>query len=162
MSKRSALFSILALSLWILSCDGSSRPSNADDGHGHGASYACGTVEAPVTFVLKDIAPAAGTTVANQNIVQQFTLVDPPFMLSNGLTFVFLATHTAGTPSPLPLQFTVATSGKDQVYSTTVTSWSTAPGHVEMGVPVQNILQAHNGCAFVFPSPLFSYDVTSP
>ena len=160
MSKRSALFSLLALSLWILSCDGSSRPSNADDGHGHGASYACGTVEAPVTFVLKDVAPAAGTTVANQSIVQQFTLVDPPFIIASGLDLVLLPTHTAGAPNPLSLSYKVNTSGKDHVYNVPVDSWSTAPGHVEMGEQATHIND--NGCAFVFPSPLFSYDVTSP
>lgn len=160
MSKRSGLVSLLALSLWSLGCDGSSRPATADDGHGRGASYACGTKEDPVTFVLTDVAPAAGTTVANQDIVQQFTLVDPPFILSNGLTFVFLPTHTAGTPSPLPLQIVGNTSAKNHVYSTTVTSWSTAPGHVEMGEQATHS-NAH-GCAFVFPSPLFSYDVISP
>jgi hypothetical protein len=35
-----------------------------------------------------------------------------------------------------------------------------APSHVEVGV--LGILESDNGCAFVFPSPLFSYDVTSP
>ena len=159
MSKRSALFSLLALSLWILSCDGSSRPSNADDGHGHGASYACGTVEAPVTFVLKDVAPAGGTTVTNQGILEQFTIVDSPFLFSS-LTFELLAAHTAGTSSPNPLAFTLSREGKDLICSTNIDSWSMAPGHVE--VAVHGILEGDNGCAFVFPVPLFSYDVTSP
>jgi hypothetical protein len=110
--------------------------------------------------MLRDVAPAAGTTVANQNIVQKFTIVDPPFMITTGLSFQFLPKHTAGTPSPLSLQFTVAADGKDHVYSTTVDSWSTSPGHVEMGV--EDVLLNSNDCAFVFPSPLFSYDVTNP
>lgn len=64
------------------------------------------------------------------------------------------------TFSPTPLQFTMVVQGKDQVYSTTIDSWSTARGHVEMGV--SNMLANDNGCVFLFPSPLFSYDITSP
>jgi hypothetical protein len=64
------------------------------------------------------------------------------------------------TFSPTPLQFTMVVQGKDQVYSTTIDSWSTAPGHVEMGV--SNMLANNNGCVFVSSSPLFSYDITSP
>jgi hypothetical protein len=160
MSKLLVLAGLFALPLGIVGCGSGSRPATADDGSGHGASYACGTTAAPVTFVLRDVTPAAGTTVANQSIVQKFTLVDPPFMITSGLSFTFLPKHTAGTPSPLPLQFTIVSDGKDHVYSTTVSSWSTAPGRVEMGV--RDVLLTHNDCAFVFPSPLFSYDVTSP
>ena len=159
MSKRSALVSLLALSLWTLSCDGSSRPTTADDGLGHGASYACGTVEAPVKFVLKDVAPSAGTTVANQSIAQSFTIVDPPFLFSS-LHFTFLPSHTAGLYSPNPLAFNSLQQGRDIVYTTTVTSWSTAPSHVEMAEQATHLTDS--GCAFVFPTPLFSYDVTSP
>jgi hypothetical protein len=160
MSKRLAFVTMLAMPLGFFGCGADSRPTTADDGRGHGTSYACGTKADPVTFVLRDVAPAAGTTVANQSIVQRFTLVDPPFVFTSGLTFNFLATHTAGTPSPLTLQFTVDMSAKDHVYSTTVDAWSTAPGHVEMGEQATHF--NGNGCAFVFPSPLFSYDVTSP
>jgi hypothetical protein len=159
MSKLLAFVS-LSISVGLFGCGADSRPTTADDGRGHGASYACGTEQNPVTFVLKDVAPAAGTSVANQSIVQQFTLLDPPFVLTNGLTFSFPPNHTAGTPRPLPLQIAVDMSAKDHVYSTTVDSWSTAPGHVEMGERATHLNA--NGCAFVFPSPLFSYDVTSP
>jgi hypothetical protein len=109
--------------------------------------------------VLKDVAPAAGTTVPNQNIVEKFTIVDPPFVIT-GLSFQILPKHTGGTTSPLALQFTVASDGKDDIYRMTVDSWSTAPGHVEIGVP--GVFLNGNDCAFVFPSPLFSYDVTNP
>ena len=150
----------LLIVLWcFLGCGSQSRPTTADDGHGHGASYACGTQSAPVTLLIKDVAPAVGTTVPSQSIVQQFTLVDAPFMLTT-LKFVYLPEHTAGTSSPNPLQFTVVAQGKDLVFASTADSWSTAPGHVEVGVP--DMLATDNGCVFVFPSPLFSYDVTSP
>jgi hypothetical protein len=160
MSKRSALATSLVVSLGIFGCGGNSRPTNADDGHGHGASYACGTEKDPVTFVLKDVVPAAGTAVANQGILEQFTVVDSPFLFST-LTFDLLPAHTAGTSSPNPLGFTLRQAeGNDVVCSTTVDSWAMAPSHVEVGV--LGILESDNGCAFVFPSPLFSYDVTSP
>lgn len=64
------------------------------------------------------------------------------------------------TFSSTPLQFTMVVQGKDQVYSATIDAWSTAPGHVEMGV--NNIVANNSGCVLVFPSPLFSYDITSP
>lgn len=160
MSNLVAFVSLLVVPLGVLGCGANSRPTTADDGHGHGASYACGTETDPVTFVLKDVAPAAGTTVASQGIVQQFTLVDPPFYMRQ-LDFVFLLPrHTAGTPNPSPLQFTIDMSARDHVYSIPVYSWSTAPGHVEIGEQAMHLND--NGCAFVFPSPLFSYDVTSP
>jgi hypothetical protein len=159
MSRLPASVTLLAISLGILGCGDSWRAATAGDGSGHGDS-SCGTQANPVTLVLKDVAPAASTAVANKSIVQQFTLVDPPLTLSNGLAFSFLPKHTAGTPSPLPMQYVVDMSGKDHVYRTTVDSWSIAPGHVEMGV--QGTLANDDGCVFVFPSPLFSYDVTSP
>jgi hypothetical protein len=160
MSKLLVFVGLFALALGFVGCGADSRPATADDGRGHGASYACGTTAAPVTFVLRDVAPAAGTTVANQSIVQKFTIVDPPFMITTGLSFQFLPKHTAGTPSPLALPFTITSDGKDHVYSTTVDSWSTSPGHVEMGI--LGTLANDNDCAFVFPTPLFSYDVTNP
>jgi hypothetical protein len=159
MSRLLLRVSFLVASLGLLGCGGNSRPTTADDGHGHGASYACGTEQAPVTLVLKDVAPATGTTVANKSIVEQFTIVDSPFIVDK-LTFVSLPQHTAGTFSPTPLQLTMVVQGKDQVYSTTIDSWSTAPGHVEVGV--SNMLANDNGCVFLFPSSLFSYDITSP
>ncbi|HEY5284352.1 MAG TPA: hypothetical protein VIM14_16285 [Polyangia bacterium] len=159
MPRLLVLVSLLVPSLGIFGCGGSSRPTTGDDGHGHGASYACGTEQAPVTLVLKDVAPEVGATVPNRTIVQQFTVVDPPFIMDK-LTFVFLPKHTAGTPSPSPLQLTVVAQGKDQVYSATIDAWSTAPGHVEMGV--DNVMANNNGCVFIFPSTLFSYEITSP
>ncbi len=63
------------------------------------------------------------------------------------------------TFSPNPLQLTMVQQGKDQVYSATIDAWSTAPGHVEMGV--NNMLATNSGCVFLFPSPIFSYDITS-
>jgi hypothetical protein len=160
MSKLLVFVSLFALPLGFVGCGSNSRPSTADDGRGHGASYACGTTAAPVTFVLRDVAPAAGTTVTNRSIVEKYTLVDPPFMITTGLSFELPPEHTAGTPNPLTPQPTFATDGKDHVYSITVDSWSKSPGHVEMRVT--DVLLSDNGCAFVFPSPLFSYDITSP
>jgi hypothetical protein len=159
MSKLLVFASLFALPLGFAGCGSNSRPTTADDGHGHGASYACGTTAAPVTFVLRDVAPAAGTTVPNQNIVEKFTIVDPPFVIT-GLSFQTLPKHTAGTTSPFALQFTVVSDGNDDGYRIGVDSWSTAPGHVEIGVP--GVFLNGNDCALAFPSPLFSYDITNP
>jgi hypothetical protein len=160
MSQHLFGFHLWLVPLLLFGCGSSSGPTTADDGRGHGASYACGTESEPVAFRLKDVLPVAGTTVVNKGIVQQFTLEDPPFILSTGLSFILLPKHTAGTPNPVSLQVMANTSGKDHVYSTTVDSWTTAPGHVELS---DNKLRAtQSDCVFVFPSPLFSYDVTSP
>jgi hypothetical protein len=143
----------------LSSCGGSnSRPTTADDGHGHGASYACGTESAPVTLLLKSVVPDAGSTVPNRSILHQFTLVDPPFLVDK-LKLVSLPKHTAGSYSPNPLQLTVDTQSRDHVYSMTVDAWSVAPSHVEIGA--QDMLSTESGCVFVFPSPVFSYDLTS-
>lgn len=159
MCRIVALFAFLASSFGILGCGGGSRPTSGDDGHGHGASYACGTEEEPAILVLKDVKPGAGETVSNRGIVEQFTLVDAPFMVQE-FPFVLLSKHTAGTSSPSPLQLTVDVQGKDLVYSATIDSWATAPGHVERGL--RGFWKNDNGCAFAFPSPLFSYDITAP
>jgi hypothetical protein len=159
MPKILELVSLLALSLGLFGCGGGSRPTTGDDGNGHGASYACGTEQEPATLVLKDVKPATGDTVANQSIVEQFTIVDAPFIVKE-FTFVLLPKHTAGAYSPSPLQLTAAAQGKDLVYNATIDSWATAPGHVEVGL--KDIWKNDNGCAFVFPSPLFSYDITTP
>jgi hypothetical protein len=76
------------------------------------------------------------------------------------MSFVFLPKHTAGMPNPVSLQIIPDVTGKDHIYSTTVDSWSTAPGHVELSDI--KLRATESGCVFVFPSPLFSYDVASP
>jgi hypothetical protein len=160
MFKIMVLVSFLIPSLAVLGCgSGDSRPTTGDDGSGHGASYTCGTEQEPATFVLKDVKPAAGDVVPNRSIVHQFTIVDPPFMLSS-FTLFLLPKHTAGTFSPSALQLTGTAQGKDLSYSATIDAWATAPGHVE--IKLNQLMRNSNDCVFQFPSPVFSYDVTAP
>jgi hypothetical protein len=159
MRRNFVLVGFLLSSLGFVGCGSGSGPTTGDDGHGHGASYACGTREEPVTLVLKDVKPAAGESVPNRSILQQFTIVDPPFIVDK-FTLMLLPKHTAGTFTPTPLLLTMASQGKDQVYSATIDAWSTAPGHVELGL--NGLMGNVNDCVFQFPSPLFSYDITAP
>lgn len=120
----------------------------------------CGTAAAPMTFTLKGVSPAVGSSVPNSNIVQSFTIagqlvqLTPTFVLAPPL-------HTAGAPAPSPIGWTITVSGEDTVYTSQPISWATAPGHVELepNAPVQ--VQS-TGCVWTLPMPTFSYDVTSP
>jgi hypothetical protein len=96
--------------------------------------------------------------VTNSNIAHSFTVKDAPIMFST-LTLALLAPkHTAGTPTPSSSTWTAEISGQDLTWSTTIQSWATAPGHVEM-VPAGG-WKSDSGCHYKLPTPLFSYDVT--
>ena len=96
MLKHLFIATLLILPWGLSGCGSDGRPTTADDGHGHGASYACGTQAAPVTFVLSSVVPAPGTAVPNRSVLQQFTLVDPPFLIDT-FKLEALPQHTAGT-----------------------------------------------------------------
>lgn len=145
---------LLAISLSAtLGCSSSgSAPSNGGAGN-------CGTQASPVIFTLKDVTPAAGSSVPNSNIVMTFTVVglklqiDPQFVLLPAL-------HTAGVPIPNPIPWTLSLSGNDTVYTSMAFSW-TAPGHVEMD-PEFVEQDPSTSCIYELPTPTFSYDVTAP
>lgn len=111
-----------------------------------------GTIE----FTIADISPARGATVPNQNIVEKFTIKNAPAMINNIVTSL-LATHTAGAPVFGSTSGSALQVGDDLICSSTVASWATAPGHVEM--TFSGVYKTSDGCVYAFPSPMFSYDV---
>lgn len=119
----------------------------------------CGTAQKPATFTLKDVSPAAGSSVPNSDIVLTFTVVGqllsftPPLALHPSL-------HTAGEPTPNPIHWSASVSGNDIIYTAEPITWATAPGHVQLipSAPVQD----PSNCVWTLPTPTFSYDVTAP
>ena len=109
-------------------------------------------------LTIKDVKPASGSSVPNANIVQSFTIVgkllqiDPSFSQSGA--------HTAGARIPNTVSWTYAASGGDTVYTSQPLSWTTAPGHVELGPG--GLLVTPDNCVSVMPTPTFSYDITAP
>jgi hypothetical protein len=122
------------------------------------ATADCGTVQEPLVLTLKDVTPAAGSSVPNADIVQSFTIVGKRLQLQP--SFAGSAAHTAGSAIPSPLTWTLALSGGDSVYTTVPMSWATAPGHVELIKP--ELAATDDGCVFALPTPTFSYDITAP
>ncbi len=118
----------------------------------------CGTVQEPLVLTLKDVKPAAGTSVPNADIVQTFTIVGK--LLELRPAFAAGATHTVGTSVPTALTWTLAASGGDSVYTSQPMSWTSTSGHVELDPP--GLLATDDGCVSVLPTPTFSYDVTAP
>jgi hypothetical protein len=122
------------------------------------ATPGCGTVQEPLELTIKDVKPALGSSVANANIVQSFTIVGK--LLKLDPTFAEPAAHTAGARIPNSVTWTYAASGNDTVYTSQPVSWTTAPGHVEL-TPA-GLLVTPDNCVAVMPTPTFSYDITVP
>jgi hypothetical protein len=116
----------------------------------------CGTHANPGILKLENLEPPMGATVANQNIVHGFTVVNAPAEFSH-FDLRFGSTHTAGLPNPESPTFTVVIDGSNVLYQLTIFAWSRSPAHVEMAASAGYDTSA--GCAWVFPSPLFSYDI---
>ncbi|HEY4103094.1 MAG TPA: hypothetical protein VGM44_04350 [Polyangiaceae bacterium] len=112
-----------------------------------------------MTFALKDIAPASGSSVPNANIVQTFTIVGQH--LDFAPDFALPASHTAGISTPTAIGWTVAVSGADTVFTSEPFSWATAPSHVELD-PGGALEDTMTNCVWTLPTPTFSYDVTAP
>jgi hypothetical protein len=117
----------------------------------------CGTHDDPGVLQVIDILPAPGSTVVNQGIAHGFTVVNAPAIFSN-FTLLYGPTHTAGLSTPSDPTFQITESGSNLLYRLTVDSWSRAPSHVELRA--SGGYDTSKGCSWVFPSPLFSYDVT--
>ena len=133
--------------------------SDTESGPKMGAATAdCGTVQEPLVLTLKDVKPAPGSSLANANIVQSFTIVGK--LLKIQPSFVFAAAHTAGAAVPPTVSWTIAASGSDTVYTSLPMSWTTAPGHVELNPP--GLLETPDHCVSVLPAPTFSYELTAP
>jgi hypothetical protein len=107
---------------------------------------------------LSNLNPALNATVLNRNIVHSFTVVNAP---ANYYTFdlVYGDRHTAGVSTPEDPQFQTTVSGSDIKYQMIIDGWSNAPAHVVLGV--KSGFDTSQGCTWVFPSPLFEYDITA-
>ncbi len=146
----------VVLSCWISVLLGAC--GGGDSGGGVDANtVVCGTHDDPGVLQVIDILPALGSTVVNQGIVHGFTVVNAPAIFSN-FTLLYGSTHTAGLSTPSDPTFQITESGSNLLYRLTVDSWSRAPGHVELRA--SGGYDTSKGCSWVFPSPLFSYDVT--
>jgi len=116
----------------------------------------CGTYANPGILKLANLTPAPNTTVDNQAIQHGFTVLNAPAQFAS-FDFKYGPAHTAGRPSPENPRFQLTTVGSDVVYRLTIDAWSRSPGHVE--VLASGGYATLAGCAWSFPSPLFSYDV---
>lgn len=142
-----------------LGCGSGDDDSDAEKGPKMGAATpGCGTVQEPLVLTLKDVKPAPGSSVPNADIVQSFTIVGK--LLELRPAFAAGATHTAGPSIPTAVNWTLAVSGGDLVYSSQPMSWTSAPGHVELNPP--GLVATDDGCVSVLPTPSFSYDITAP
>ncbi|MCC6551428.1 MAG: hypothetical protein IT372_00215 [Polyangiaceae bacterium] len=156
MTPRSlASKSLLALALATLAA-GCGDDGDSSSGGG-GSTPGCGTTTEPTVLELRDVTPAAGSSVENDAIVQAFTVVAAPGVFQT-MTFTPGDGHTAGTTDPASLQYTATPQGADIRYEITPVTWINAPSHVE--IRIDNLYQDTKGCVFAFPEPLFSYDVT--
>lgn len=118
----------------------------------------CGTEQAPTAIEIKDVSPAVGASVPNAAIVQRFTLVGRLLQITP--SFLLPAAHTAGQTVPTPVQWSIAVSGADTVYTSEPISWQNAPAHVEADSNAP--LKTSDGCIFALPKQIFEYDVTTP
>ncbi len=123
------------------------------------ATPTCGSASEPKLLTLTGVKPAAGFSVPNLGIVQSFTIVGMHLEILP--TFALMAAHTAGSPAPNPVAWTVAGVGADTLYTSQPVTWATAPGHVELG-PLGLLEDMTTHCVWVLPTPTFSYDVTAP
>jgi hypothetical protein len=132
-------------------CGDSDNGSSADSG-------ICGTAAEPGVLKLSNLSPALGGSVVNRNIVHSFTIVNAP---ADYYDFVLLHGdgHSAGLSTPDSPRFTTTKTGNSISYQMTIDSWSNAPGHVVLNT--NGTFETSKGCRWVFPSPMFSYDITS-
>jgi hypothetical protein len=147
-SAARLLFSLALSATLLLGCGDEASPA-ADSG-------VCGTYSNPGILTLSGVTPAPGATVLNRNIVHSFTVVKAPANFY-GLELVYGDGHTAGVSTPEDPKFETTVSGTDVNYQMIIDGWSNAPGHVV--VDARSGYDTSAGCAWVFPSPLFVYDV---
>ncbi|MCC6522020.1 MAG: hypothetical protein IT373_05115 [Polyangiaceae bacterium] len=114
----------------------------------------CGAT--PTPFEVVDVSPAPGSVVAAAPVVHSFTLVSPPGVFRD-FTFAYGSAHSAGAPVPATLHFVITSTPTTVHYELGPVTWSSPPGDVVIDVP--ETYQAPDGCAYVFPSPLFDYTV---
>ena len=122
------------------------------------SSSVCGTHASPGILKVTGLSPAIGATVANRGIVHGFVVENAPAVFVN-FPLNYTAAHSVGLSKPADPKIQATQSGSNVIYQFTVDGWSRAPGHVELFV--SNGFDTMKNCYWVFPSPLFSYDITS-
>ena len=127
-------------------------------GCGSGGEGSCGTTSNPTILTLRDLTPPIGGTVVNKDIVQRFTIVNAPGLMSTVNFAPVRGIHTAGSPTLGSQGNSITQVGGDITYEMPVANWEIAPGHVEM-VPIGGGFDGD--CYFTLPRPVFSYDVTA-
>jgi len=142
----------VALSGVVLAACGSSDSSVPD-------SSVCGTHSEAGVLTLINIVPAKGASVPNRNIIHSFTVVNAPGDFHDYLDLIYGDGHTAGVSTPPDPTFQATISGSDVKYQMLIDGWNNAPGHVVL--VARGGYDTSKGCTWVFPSPLFEYDITA-
>jgi hypothetical protein len=143
----------------LIVCASLAAGCGSDDGSSASPdSGVCGTASAPGILKVVNRSPALQASVANQHIVHTFTVLGAPGDYKS-LRLVYGEGHTAGVSSPDDPTFKTTISGSDINYQMTIDSWGSAPGHVVLRV--KDGFATAQGCNWVFPSPLFEYDITA-
>jgi hypothetical protein len=157
-AMRLRCFSLVACAVTFAACGGDGSSTKHDSGIRADADAGfCGTHENPGVLVPTELSPALGATVVNQSIVHSFTIVNAPAEF-NSFKIVREDANTAGVSTPFDLQFQMTKVGSNLFYKMVVDSWSIAPGHVELRAG--GSFDTKNGCTWIFPTPLFSYNIT--
>lgn len=136
-------------------CDADSVTPSANRDASTGSSV-CGTYDNPGILKVTGLSPALGSTVVNQGIVHGFVVENAPAVFVN-FPLQYGPTHTVGLSTPSNPRIQVTESGSNVIYQIMVDAWSRAPGHVE--IVASDGYGTSKGCFWVFPSPLFSYDI---
>lgn len=131
---------------------------NACGDEKEGDNGGCGTAQNPTPISVKDILPEAGSTVPNQDIQHEFTVVNPPGVLSN-LNFTPGAAHTAGGRDPASVSYQSTVNGNEYTYTSIAFSWENAPAVIDL--PHTGVFLDANSCVYSIPNLVFSYDVTA-
>lgn len=136
----------------LAGCGDSDDGSSADSG-------VCGTAAAPGVLKLSNLSPALGASVVNRNIVHSFTIANAPAIYDD-FRLLHGDGHSAGLSTPDDPRFkaTQSKATSNVSYEMTIDSWSNASGHVVLNA--NGSFETAKGCRWVFPSPMFSYDVT--
>ena len=117
----------------------------------------CGTAARPLMLLLGELKPAQESSLSNNGIVHEFTVIGVRALIQPDLRLTLA--HTAGPPDPAQLTVTVDPSGPDIRYTFAPLRWTNAPAQVAL--EVDGVYQTQEGCTYAFPNPLFSYSITA-
>jgi len=155
--KRLSIGSLRALHILVLAAPAalSACGDNAAGSAGFDSGV-CGTSANPGILKVTDVLPTLGSTVISGGISHTFSVVNAPAQFT-AFTLKYGSKHTAGGSMPSDPVISASLVGNTMVYRFTVDTWSIVPGHVEL--QASNGYQTQEGCSWVFPTPIFSYDV---